>query len=661
MIGNRGRYRFVFRNQDIADALRNTLTVIFPLGLFFYLGYPSLAVGIGTGTLLICMTDISGSRFEKLFGAWSSIAIFALVSTLTAFYVDSVILPVVVCLLTFMLIMLGSLGQRLAVIGIMGMVLATFTIGLHPKEPLQYGLFITIGGIWYFLVSLLQVWLFPYHPLRRALAKTRQHTAAFLELRARGYDTNASLSGFNSKNISLHLKLTANHETIRRLLLGDSHKSKANNANTKKFLHQSLTLIDLFEQVSAVHYDYPTLRKSFAGSGALELIRDSILLLVDKLNFQPIDKEKIDQHIFELQSITERSDMLARIIANLKATAQLVFELDEVPTLAIADVKHYGSFLSDKRVSIDRLRANLNFSSPVFRFALRMAGLMLVTVFAIGYLPKESYGYWLPLTLIIVCRPSYGVTLKRNIERISGTLLGLCMGWLLIALQPSNLLLLSLAIVSLFIFFVFLSIRYWVSAIGITLAVVLCLSIYHGHSEQILSDRLLFTLLGCMIGLGATFLFPVRHAQQLKNALKNTLYASKTYLEAVSAGANEIDIKLARKQSYLTLANLSDGLSQAEKEPKWRREELTALRQIELLCFQLNALVAAIPNRGINRAPQKENYLPVFDELAYCIKAVEATDTKAVFKLKAITGAPEQALELISISKRLKSYFVYLK
>jgi uncharacterized membrane protein YccC len=661
----KGKLKLGSSSQDVSDALRNTLTIIFPFVLFFYLGRPSLAIGIGTGTLLICLTDLPGSKSEKLFGAWSSITIFALIATATAYCLGSQLLPLVIALQTFLLIMLSSINQRLAVIGMMGMVVATFTIGLRPISPLEYGLFMAIGGIWYYVVSLIQVWLFPYHALKRALYTTRILTVELMELRAKGYDVQASLSGFNARNIKLHVKLTANHELIRRLLLNSTKASQSDNDQVRKLLHQGLVLIDLYEQVSAVHFDYANLRKRLANSGALKMVSEAILLLSAQAKGCSGERLRVTQLIDNLESLTissgENNELLKSIIANLKATAVLVYNLDGRSVNEELKVRQFKHLLSEKEISMKPVWTNMRFDSPIFRFAIRMSALMFVAVFTISSLPEHSYGYWLPLTLIVVCRPSYGLTLKRNIERISGTLLGLSLGWALIGLELSVPLLLLISVVSLFVFFAFFFGRYWVSALGITLAVVLCLSIYHGNAAQILSERLLFTVIGCAIGLAATFLFPIRHEQQINLSLKNVLSTNKSYLESVvGIGTAELEIKLARKQSYLALSALNDALSQGEREPRWNRRDYAGLRQIELLCFQLNALIAGIPSKSFVQTNPEESYRTVVDDLDFCLNHVGLDRPITIFKLDATALVQEQSLALVTISRKLKSYFTYV-
>lgn len=594
--------RFHLNQQELVDALRNTFTVIVPFSLFFWLGIPSAALGMGTGALVICLTDLPGSRSQKGAGALVSIPVFFVVAVLTAFTVTYPFgLALVAMVLSFVLVMFAAAGQRMAAVGTMGLGIMAFTIGHHPKQPLEYGVYIALGGLWYYLVSLSQAWLFPYHTLKRALAKTKKDTAALMRLRALGYDPDGSLSGFNGKNIKLHLTLTNDHELVRRLLLGDRFRAGFQDTQSKILLKQSILLIDLFEQVSVLHYDYPGIRKSLAGSGVLEEIKTAIEAIADYLEGRKEKKGYYEKLIVSLENKllqTGQSDsLLPDILTNLKYTGNLVFSLDDVTDLdSEMPSHHFGSFLTEGKFSFIKIISQLRYSSPLFRFALRMAIMMLVVVGAIGFLPKGSYGYWIPITLIVISRPSFGMTLKRNIERVIGTILGLIIGWGVLALGWSAPLQLLIVVISIFVFYSFLLIRYWVSAMAITLAVVLCLSLYQGDDQQILTERLLFTLLGCTIGLLATFVFPIRHAQHLKLVLEQALLANRNYLAALLEQNSElVEVKLARKQGYLALSGLNEAISWASKEPKWKRGSLRVLKQLELLCFQLNALIAALP------------------------------------------------------------------
>ncbi|RZJ82418.1 MAG: hypothetical protein EOO47_00680 [Flavobacterium sp.] len=647
-------------SQDVADALRNAITVVIPFALFFFLGYPAAALGIGTGAILICLTDLPGNRSEKLFGAWTSLIILFLVSTLTVWTIKSFyLLPFLVASLTFLLLMLVSLGQRMGAIAMMGLVLMAFTIGLQPAHPLEYGIYIMIGGLWYYIVSLAQVWIFPYHALKRALAKTRRDTGSMMRLRATGYNKDASLSGFNARNIKLHLKLTSDHELVRRLLLGDKMTTKFKDQTAKHLLRQSIILIDLYEQVSALHHDYHSIRKVLQKTGLLELIEKTINLTADKLEGVSCDRVELDRLIFKIEQLSTvnstESALVNSIVINLKETSGLIFALDDEGDLSESVLaKEFSGFLTEGKFSFKKLLPHFSYQSQVFKFALRMAVLMFVVVFSITLLPKGSFGYWLPITIIVVSRPSYGMTMKRNIERLSGTVAGLILAWVLVEVGLATSLQLIMAVICLFVFYAFLFVRYWISALGITIAVVLCLSVYQGNPAHILSERLLFTVIGCILGLGATFLFPVNHISNLKSILQRAIGANRAYLLAVLAGGDGEfveRIKLARKESYLSLAALNEAISVASKEPKWRRKELKALRQLELLCFQLNALTAALPS--INDAHQHTTSA-ITDELDRAFDSIKNMPYQNLFNIQPLKRL-DGPLNLANVSYKLRS------
>lgn len=653
--------RVPFNNQDTIDALRNTVSVVIPIILFFYLGLHSIAIGIGTGTLLICLTDLPGSRSEKLTGAITSIICLFIVAVLTAFGIDhKFILPTLTALLSLLLLMMAPFGQRMAAIGTMGLVMMAFTIGLQPENPFAYGFYIALGGIWYFLVSLIQVWIFPYHSLKRALIKTRRDTAALMRLRGTGYDAEASLAGFNAANIKLHLKLTNDHELVRRLLLGDRFNIKFENKIAKRLLRQSILLIDLYEQVSALHYDYQNLRKILRASGVLELVKRGIEILVESLDGRDYSIGEFRSIVLKIESITVQADQHRELISsiglNLNQTGELVFALDDDREIdGGLQQAQLPKFLTEGNISFKKVAVHLNFDSPILRFAIRMSILMLIIVFLIGLLPKGSYGYWLPVTLIVVSRPSYGMTMKRNMDRIIGTFLGLFIGWGLVGVEVGVEVQLGVAIIALFVFFTFLSFRYWVSAMAITLAIVLCLSVYHGNAGQILSERLLFTVLGCMIGLAATSLFPVKHAQALKTAIRNAISANKDHLSNLDHNqkTDRMGVKLARKKSYLALSALNEVISQASREPKWKRRELRALKQIELLCFQFNALTAALP-MGISQTALKTKVLDTLEDCLVLLENIRHEELYSIQPLEQLQGK----LELSNVADKLKCIFL---
>ena len=595
----------LFKSEHTVDALRNTLAVILPIIVFYYIEWPTTAIGVGIGALMICMTDLPGNRTDKFRAAWISILIFTIVAILTAWSTSvAIVMIIVVVLVTFLLTMSAVMGQRMAAIGLMGIILATFTIGLKPKDPLLYGNYIFWGGVWYYVISLLQITVFPYRSLRRAIAQTERETAALLKLRAQGYNPEVSLSGFNQSNMRLHLKLANNHELMRQLLLSDRRAMRHLNAKGRLFLEKSINLIDLYEQVSAVHYDYPYLRKQFAATGVLPLIQQAIETLASQLTkpnettlvkFEEL-RAALAQTVGNLTSA--QAVLLTQILANIDEISALINAIHEPIVLVQFDesTERYRDFLTLAPAQTKTIKHHFKLGSPIFRFSLRLSALCLVALLLITWLSDEHYSYWLLLTMVIVSRPSYGQTIKRNGERLGGTVIGLILGWLATTYLavPWQL---FVAVIGLFGFFAFNRVAYGISVICITVAVISCLHVYEGNLWQLVSDRVIFTILGVLLCLAATFLFPIWNAPRLTQIMAEVLKANQLYFEAVvKLQPHDVDAihqtRLARKASHQQLSALSEAILAAQKEPFHKKLNWQLIKRIQLLNYQFNVLNA---------------------------------------------------------------------
>ncbi|MDU8628653.1 FUSC family protein, partial [Pseudomonas syringae group sp. 243L2] len=69
---------------------------------------------------------------------------------------------------------------------------------------------------------------------------------------------------------------------------------------------------------------------------------------------------------------------------------------------------------------LQRIRLQLTPTSLLFRHGLRMA-LALMAGYGVLHLIHPVNGYWILLTTVFVCRPQYGATRVRLVQRIVGT------------------------------------------------------------------------------------------------------------------------------------------------------------------------------------------------------------------------------------------------
>ncbi len=594
------------KSEDTVDALRNTLAVVLPIVFFFYLGWPTTGIGIGVGAMVICMTDLPGNRTDKLNTAWISILLFTFVAVVTTWSTFSPLVMIAVLVVQiFTLAMFGAMGNRMGTIGLMSIALATFTIGLKPKDAVLYATYVFVGGVWYYTISLLQIYIFPYRSIRRAIATTQQRTAELMLLRAQGYDPTISLTGFNDKNIRLHLKLASQHELLRQLLLSDRRIMSPQNSTGNVYLTKALGLIDLYEQVSAVHYDYRYLRKVLAQTEALPIIQQIIDLLAKQLAATPdLDfNNKFEalqttlQGYIDYQATTENK-MLQQILRNLVQIRSLILKiiLNDVVEISVENTDRYQQFLTAPSIATNTVSKHFTLQSPIFRFAMRLTILSFVALIIIASLAKEHYSYWLLLTMIVVSRPSYGITVRRNVERLVGSAVGIALGWL-IATYLSTSAQLVISAIFLFGFFAFNRAIYSLSVVFITTAVIICLHVYEAELLHLISDRAFFTIIGVILCLGATFLFPIWNAPRLSNLVAEVIQANVTYFKAVvSLKPHDLDsihkTRLARKYSHQQLAALSESIQAAQNEPFGKTFNWPLINRVQLLNYQFNSLTA---------------------------------------------------------------------
>jgi uncharacterized membrane protein YccC len=626
-----------FMGEYFTDALRNTLAILTPIVLFFWLGNEQAAIGTGVGALLISLTDLPGNRLHKFRTAVLSIAVFFVTALIFTHAINYPVYAAAAFLLvTFLLSMLVLFGNRAALTGTMAIILSTFLLGLHPADPWMFSFYILAGCCWFYLVSLLQILVWPFRSLKHAIFECMISTADFLRAKARCYDLNEPLDDCYQDAISRHIRVSEKQDLVRDLLLSDKQAMKSGDLKGKRLLEIAVGIIGLYEQVTAIHYDYRDIRHALDGTNALVVITRSINLLADELKsfskaFLTHDKKyehwrdnaRFTLLFNELKTLAgsqegEKFEILRRIIRNLEEIATAIKWIGDAEKTACRptgqlQIIDYRAFLSTEPLKPTDLLKHFSFGSPVFRFSLRLAISFFIAYGLIRFFPAEKYSYWMLLTIVIVARPKFGVTWKRNKQRLIGTLAGLLLGLLLLFLMQSALSLLIMAALLLLGFFAFNRLNYTISVMCITPAVILCLSLYHGNTSYIVTERFYYTLAGCAIAFLGVYLFPVWEGGQLTALLFKAIEANQMYLEAVTTGHQDIkpdayQSKLSRKHAHISLARLSETLNHVLLEPRRNTFDISGFRAAQLLCYRINAVITAMLlwQGKLNTKPQQE-------------------------------------------------------
>ncbi|MDQ0969580.1 putative membrane protein YccC [Flavobacterium sp. W4I14] len=626
---------YFFLGEYFSDALRTTITVVLPIILFFYLGNPEAAKGIGVGALLISLTDLPDNRLNKLKTALSSIIVFFATTLVVSSVLDYVYLTaVVVVIAAFSFSMFAVYGQKLSLIGTMALIVCTFVMGLHPERPLYFSSYILVGGVWYYVISLIQILLRPYRSLHHAIFECLMSSAMFLNAKAKNYDIDVPLDLQQKEAIKLHIKVNQKHELIRNLLLTDKYAMNPDNTKGQLLLERARLLIDLYEQLNAVHYDYALVRKTLATGPSLKLIATLIGLLAKELeqlgrhvrsakaykgevatNIEYYQKRVMLLQEMERLNETQRKIVL-KVVSNMNDIVRIIEMIrgnERMPEKHLQELSgsiSYPLFVTGDRFSI---REHLTLKSPIFRFSLRLAICFLFGFLLIWQLEPSKYSYWLFLTLVIVARPKFSITWKRNLQRLKGSLGGVAVGLIIIYFVKSPAVLLSFSVIFLLGFYAFNRLNYTVSVLFITPAVILTLGSYQGHFDHIVHDRIIFTVLGCVIAIFATYLFPIWDSRQLKEKISKATKDSLHYLQvAIEKKENlgENIPRMARKNANLSLSALSEAIESASQEPMRKHIDFNGLYGVQSTIYQINAIITSI-YLSLNHKPEQADPLLV--------------------------------------------------
>ncbi|WP_407429410.1 FUSC family membrane protein [Arcticibacter sp.] len=610
------RLKRFFLSEYFTDAFRIALSVLSPVFVLFSLGYPEAAITAGLGALNIGVTESAGTATDKKISLLISVPLLFSISLMAATaWPYPLLLAIVFSAVVFCCSMLTSYGPRYSILGISLIGQAIFSWGLKPADALAFSLFVLGGSVWYYLVSYLYIRLWPLRSLKHAIAECLASTSEFLSAKALFYDTNAPLELSYKKLLSLHIRINEKQELVRSLLIRDRQAMSPENIEGQKLIRIASWAIDLYDQITAIHYDYAFVRKHFQVSGVLELVNKIIKLQVKELQMisdalQTRRSPRINKYLAEtrlledrLQYIIDReSESNASMLTRLKHNIRQIDEYIKAIRTGIGDGDaqvQYAHFVSVQDFSFAPVKSNLSLKSPIFRFALRLTIACMVG-FGLAYvLNLGTYNYWIVLTILMVIRPSFNITQKRNKQRLIGSLTGIVAGFGILLLFQQTEIQISFAVLFLVGFLAFLRINYLVAAAFITAMVVLSFNVYSGQDSSIILERIYDTLLGCMIAFGAAYLFPVWEGGKLGLHIRQVLhsnirYLEKLYDEAIGAPTDVTDYKLSRKSVYTSLAGLSSAFAGMQNEPKRSIEKEKDVYHFQVLSLKLSSMITSL-------------------------------------------------------------------
>ncbi|MHA6247229.1 FUSC family membrane protein [Pontibacter sp. CAU 1760] len=625
-------------SEYFAEGVRSTVGILLPALVFYQLGHLSLGIPMALGALACSLTDIPGPVAHKRNGLLvCTLVIFSVALLAGVAHTHVVAMSGVILLACFFLSMFSVYGNRAAMIGTAGLLVLVLVMGLAPANAWVFSGMLAAGGGWYVLLSMAFSSILPHRPAQHALGECIRETARFLKLKADFYSPATNLNEDYRNMILQQTVVSEKQDAVREMLLRGRGLNKQSTDIDNVLLLTFVDVVDLYEQIAATQYDYETLRRAYGQSGILEQIGRLASVMADELNemgwaiqtnnrFQRrhalmTDLEQLTSQIREEQAKKpgQSSLMLNRTLQNLTNMAQRMEAIQryfrtgtEASETGKVDELEYARFVPRQGYDLKAFRDNLTPTSAIFRHSLRVALVCFFGYALTKYIALGHHSYWVLLTIIVILKPAFSLTKQRNYQRLVGTVIGGILGVIILAVVQDRVVQAILLVFFMIGTFSAQRINYVVSVTLMTPFILIIFSFLGGTNLNLAQERIVDTLLGSAIAFSASYLiFPNWETEKLSGLMQQVVRANISYLEHLAAylagnRRSMTEYKLARKEVYITAANLAAAFQRMTSEPKRKQGNVDKIHSFLVLNHILSSNIASVMSSLL--AQQEQDY-----------------------------------------------------
>lgn len=622
-------------SQYVADGLRITLSILLPALVLGQFDALLTGVTISLGAVFVSIPDTPGPvRHRRNAMLLTCLSTF-LISLLTGFLHQNVyVLGVEITLVCFLFSMLTVYGARATAIGTASLLSMILVMDrpVTPADVLPQSGLILAGGLWFTALSLLFSQLRPYRPAQQALGECIREIARFLRIKANFYRPATDLTANYDKLVAQQIKVSEQQDAVRELLFNNDVSIDNPSPKSRALVLLFVDVVDLYEHIMAMYYDYGSLRERFGSTSILTDVAHLVEKIARALDDVGLSiRSNLPVHTQpdfagELDRLTARIDQLAEpdkpgsnlVLKKIMVSIlTLVKRLHAIPMYASAASQdesnplpdlQYNRFVDHQAVAPKVFQDNLAFSSSVFRHALRMAIACLVGYVVGLRLPYGAHSYWILMTITVILKPGFSLTKERNGQRLVGTIGGGLLGVTILLLTGNKTILFVVLLLFMVVTYSFQRVNYRVMVFFLTPYVLILFRFMGAGYIDIAEERVLDTLIGCVIAFLASYLlFPNWESGQVTTNMRNLLRANLTYLQRLAEGlsgqaVSVVDYKLARKAVYVSSANVSAAFQRMISEPKSKQRFREEVHEFVVLNHILSANIATVTST-ISDAP----------------------------------------------------------
>jgi uncharacterized membrane protein YccC len=228
----------------------------------------------------------------------------------------------------------------------------------------------------------------------------------------------------------------------------------------------------------------------------------------------------------------------------------------------------------------ERMAANLTWRSDGFQHAVRLA-LVVSAAAVVAHAVGIGRGYWLALTAVLVLRPEFSVTFTRGVGRALGTLIGVGIATTIaLTTHPHGWVLVALVGIFVWLTGALFNASYAVFSVFVTGAVVFLLAGLDTDPVTTARDRLVATVLGSALALGAYALWPSWGRRPVADAVADLADATRRYVYLALRGAMDPGTDVSRaaaasREVRLARTNAEAAINRSLGDPASRRIDHT--------------------------------------------------------------------------------------
>lgn len=652
------------KSTNFSKAILIAIAVTVPILLSIRWGHLEIGLALCFGAFWSSPSDVSGNFRHKKYGILFSALLVMLVSFIGGYLkFETWLLIPVLGLLTFAIAFISVYGFRASLISFSGLLALVLSFAHESKELeiYEYALLIGAGGLWYLLLAVLWYRINPKAQTEELFWETYRLTAEFLETRAKLVGPKMDRLELQSKLYEIQSKLIEHHETLREILLL-SRKSSGRSSYQAKRLLIFVELIDMLEtaianpvnydKMDALFGDHPEFIESFQNlifeiAGQLRIIAEAG---TDQSKFPKNSKlvhyfGKVEHEIASFRKETGTEDyegflMLQNLLQYLEKQFEKLKKIKwllgnpDMGSVDLVDQAAAKRFIVAQDYDPKLLLSNFSFRSAIFKHSLRLSVTVMIG-YGLGNFFDFQNPYWILLTIIVIMRPSYGLTKSRTKDRIIGTLIGGAIATGFVFLIQNPYMFGVLGVVSLVIAFSMVQKNYRAGATFITLTVVFVYAIIRPDVITVIQYRVLDTLIGAGLSFVAMlWILPAWGFMEIREQIKNSVKANRAFLAQIARyyeqkGKVTTTYKVFRKEAFVETSNLSSAFQRMAQEPVSKQKNLDKIYELVVLNHTFLSSLASfstfIQNNPTTEVSLKfKNFISEIDEnLEQVLQALE--------------------------------------